>query len=151
MAAPSKIQNVGEAIQWIESGWTYQEIVDEYRRKYNIETTLSMWSNFRHRRGLARRINRDDELIPWAVDPRHRNSYHLAMLRVESRRRNGWELREVDASRLASWKRDVVALDAVVHYDPRTPDGFHLIPRESQDHDLIRQPTAGRTKRHRAE
>lgn len=151
MPARSKIQDETEVIRWMEQGWTYQEIVDEYRRKYNIETTLSMWSNFRRRRGLDRRFNRDDSLVPWSVAQEHRNSYHLAMLRVEGRRRNGFEIRETDRKRLESWLRDVRELNGVVHYDPATVDGFHLVPREAGDTDLIRQPHNGLTRRRRAD
>ena len=71
MPAVSKIQDEAEAIRWIAEGRTYAWIVEEYRRKYAIDTSLSMWSNLRRRKGLDRRIVRDDELIPWAVAPQH--------------------------------------------------------------------------------
>lgn len=152
MPAPSKIQDETEVIRWMEQGWTYQQIVDEYRRKYNIDTTLSMWSNFRRRRGLDRRYSRDETLVPWEIEKRHRNSYHLAMLRAEARRRGGFEMRQSDLKRLESWLQDVRELNAVVHYDPETPDGFYLVPREKADgDDLIRQPKRGLTRRRRAD
>lgn len=46
-----KIVDEGEVIRWFEEGWTYKEMIDEYKRKYNIETVSSMWGSFRRRRG----------------------------------------------------------------------------------------------------
>ncbi|WP_207207318.1 hypothetical protein [Xylanimonas protaetiae] len=153
VAAPTKIVDEREVIRWIEEGRTYRWIQEEYRRKYGIETGLAMWSNVRLRRGLEPRIARDDQLIPWEVALQHRSNYNLAMLRVEARRRAGLDLRETDQRRLDSWLRHVAEVNAVVLYDPQTPDGFSLVPRETGDDDLIRQPTDARlrTKRHRAD
>lgn len=145
----SKIVDESEVIRWFEEGRTYQWMVEEYKRKYNIETVPSLWGNFRRRRGLARRITRDDELIPWHVKPEHRWAYPLAMLRVEGRRRAGREVREEDEARLESWKKMLTEElgDAVVHYDPDTTDGFFYVPREPGDKDLIHQPSRKTTLR----
>ena len=151
MPAVSKIRDEAEAVRWIEEGRTYAWIVEAYLRKYDVETTLSMWSNFRRRRGLSRRIVRDDQLIPWSVDVAHRWAYPLMMLRFEARRRAGAPLGPEDARRLDSWRRDLTSRDAVVLYDAQTPDGFHLVPREAGDEDIIRRPTAGLSKRRRAD
>jgi hypothetical protein len=142
-----KIVNEQEVIRWFEQGKTYQWMTDEYKRKYGIDVALSMWGNFRRRRGLDRRIVRDDELIPWFVREEHRWAYPVAMLRVEARRRAGKELSEEDESRVDSWKAMLEEEDAVVHYDPDTEDGFFYIPRESQDDDLIRRPRQKSTQR----
>lgn len=151
MPAPSKIVDEAEVVRWIQAGWTYREIRDAYRTKYNIETSLSMWSMFRRRKGLDRRINRNSELIPWETRPEHRNNYNLAMLRVEARIREGLDVRDVDRKRHESWLRELMDLNAVVHYDPDTPDGFSLVPRLEGDDDLIRRPRAGLTRRRRAD
>lgn len=144
----SKIQDEQEVIRWIEEGKTYAWIVEEYLRKYNIETVPSMWSNFRARRGLERRIARNDDLIPWEVNREHRWAFPLAMLRVEARRRAGMPLRDVDAKRLASWKDSLADANAVVHYDPDTEEGWFLVPRRKGiDTDLIRQPDHKTTAR----
>lgn len=145
--AAGKIVNEQEVIRWFEEGKTYQWMVEEYRRRYNIETVPSLWGNFRRRRGLARRITRDDELIPWAVNVEHRWAYPLAMLRVEARRRAGRELRDDDSERLESWLQMLKGEDAVVHYDPDTDEGFHYIKRQSGDSDLIHQPARKTTLR----
>ncbi|GAA0967362.1 hypothetical protein [Actinocorallia libanotica] len=142
-----KIQDESEVIRWFEEGRTYQWMVEEYKRKYNIETVPSLWSNFRRRRGLERRIVRDDELIPWEVKEEHRWLYPIAMLRAEGRRRAGKELKENESTRLASWKKMLEEEGVVVHYDPETEDGFFYVPRTPEDNDIIRKPKQKTTKR----
>lgn len=147
----SKIVNEQEVIRWFEEGRTYQWMVDEYRRKYNIETVPSLWGNFRRRRGLTRRITRDDELIPWHVKREHRWAYPLAMLRVEGRVRDGRPIREEDRVRHESWKQMLAEENVVVHYDPDTEEGFFYVPRGEHDQDLIHQPRRKTTVRPRAD
>ncbi|MEV7795896.1 hypothetical protein [Streptomyces sp. NPDC087512] len=149
--AKRKIVDEGEVIRWFEQGWTYQQMTDEYKRKYGIETVSSMWGNFRYRKGLTRRIARNDDLIPWAVKPEHRQLYPVAMLRVEGRRRAGMELDEDRLNRLASWRAMLEEEDAVVHYDPDTAEGFFYVPREPQDDDIIRRPARKTTQRRNAD
>lgn len=151
MGGATKIVDEGEVVRWFDEGRTYQWMVDEYKRKYNIETVPSLWGNFRRRRGLARRINRDDELIPWFVKNEHRWSYPLAMLRVEGRVRAGMEIRPTDAERHATWRRRLDEMNAVVHYDPDTDEGFFYVPREKGDTDIIRRPRAKTTQRRAAD
>lgn len=137
----SKIQDEAEVVRWIEEGKTFRWMSEEYVRKYNIQTVPSLWSNFRRRKGLARRIARNDDLIPWAVRAEHRWGYPLSMLRVEARKRAGMTLREVDRTRLAAWLENLEEADAVVHYDSDTEDGWHYVPRRALiDSDLIRVP-----------
>lgn len=146
----SKIVDESEVIRWFEEGRTYAWMVEEYRRKYNIETVPSLWGNFRRRRGLLRRITRDDDLIPWHVKVEHRWSYPLAMLRVEGRKRAGRELREEDQVRLESWHEMLKEQEASVHYDPDTEEGFFYVPAEPGD-DLIHQPKRKTTPRPNAD
>jgi len=148
----SKIQDEGEITRWFNEGRTYRWMVEEYERKYNITMTQSAFSNFRHRRGLGRRITRNDDLIPWAVNVEHRWAYDLAMLRMEARRRNGAELNPEDAGRLASWRDRLDAGNLVLHYDPDTEEGFWYVPRRpGVDLDLIREPEHKTTQRRLAE
>ncbi len=141
MPARSKIQDGAEVRRWLEEGWTYQEMAEEYARKYNLEISPSMFASYRSRHGLPRRIARDPSLIPWAVKAQHRWSYPLAMLRIEARRRGGFEVRASDNERLASFKRDLYAEGLVVHYDPDTEVGWWLVPRRpGVDLDMIRDP-----------
>lgn len=145
--AAGKIVNESEVIRWFEEGRTYQWMVEEYRRKYNIETVPSLWGNFRRRRGLPRRITRDDELIPWFVKEEHRWAYPLAMLRQEARRRAGRPVSKTWADKLDSFLRNLAEEDAVVHYDPDTEQGFFLVPRQPGDTDIIHEPKRKTTPR----
>ncbi|MFG2923869.1 hypothetical protein ACGFYA_20465 [Streptomyces sp. NPDC048305] len=145
-----KIQNEQEVIRWFEEGKTYQWMIDEYKRKYGIDTRASMWGNFRKRRGLDRRIVRDDELIPWFVKEEHRWAYPLAMLRAEARRRAG-TVTDADRARLTPWLEMLKENNAVVHYDPDTEEGFHFIPRQPEDDDIIHRPDKKTTPRPNAD
>lgn len=137
----SKIQDEGEVIRWLTEGRTYQWIIDEYRRKYNIETTVSMWSNFRSRRGLSRRLAWNEELVPWAVKREHRWRHPVSMLRQEARRRAGMELSPERLANVLAWAEGLREQGLVVHYDPDTVDGFHYVAaRPGIDTDLVRVP-----------
>lgn len=144
----SKIVNEQEIVTWFKEGRTYPWMVQQYRDKYGIEVGVTMFSNFRRRRGLKRRNLRDRNLIPWAVKLEHRYDYNLAMLRLEARVRAGKELTPEEAGRLRTWKRGLEEADAVVHYEPETADGFFLVPRRPGiDKDLVRVPEGGPTSR----
>lgn len=130
-----------EAVRWLEEGKTYQWIVEEYRRKYHVETTISMWAALRRRSGIDNRIVRDEALIPWAVKPEHRHSHAVAMLRAEARQRAGKTLTPLVADMLGTWKEGLARDGAVVHYDADTAEGWWYLPvREGVDLDLIREP-----------
>lgn len=146
-----KIQNEQEVIRWFEEGRTYQWMIDKYKEKYGIDTVPSMWGNFRRRRGLDRRIIRDDDLIPWFVKEEHRWAYPLVMLRTEARRRAGQPVTKTDQGRLATWKKMLEEEDAVVHYDPDTEEGFFYIPRQPEDDDIIHRPPKKTTARPNAD
>jgi hypothetical protein len=148
MAGRSKIQDEQEVLRWFEEGRTYKWMVETYLEKYNIETTIAMWGNFRRRMGLDQRIAWDDQLIPWAIKPEHRTDWPLAMLRREARRRAGFPLSEEHERELNAWiaarKRD----DEVVHYEPDTAEGWFYLPRRPGiDKDLIREPQRATGKR----
>lgn len=144
----SKIVNEQEVVRWFEEGKTYAEMVQLYLDKYNIETVPSMWGNFRRRRGLERRITRDDDLIPWHVQREHRWDYPILMLRKEARRRAGLPLSEDDLHAVEAWKRNLERRNVVVHYEPDTDEGWFLVPRRrGVDTDLIRVPERKTTER----
>ncbi|MFE0104121.1 hypothetical protein [Streptomyces sp. NPDC059009] len=140
---PRKIQNEQEAIRWIEEGKTYAWIVEKYKEKYGIETTVPMWSTFRRRKGIEPRVVRDTNLIPWKIAKEHMLAYPLVMLRSEARMRAGEELKGRAASKLQSWKNMLEETNQVVYYDRDTEDGFFYVPREDSDTDLIRRPKGG--------
>lgn len=148
----SKIVDEGEVIRWFEEGRTYAWMISEYERKYNIETVPSMWGNFRRRRGLDRRNARNDELMPWYIEPQHRWGYPARMLRAEARRRVGMELPPGEEHRLEVWKRHLDEEGVVVHYDGATEQGWFYVPRrEGVDADLIRKPQRKTTTRKAAD
>ncbi|MEU9605473.1 hypothetical protein [Streptomyces sp. NPDC048057] len=146
-----KIQDEGEVIRWFEEGRTYQWMIDKYKEKYGIDTVPSMWGNFRRRRGLDRRIVRDDELIPWFVKEEHRWAYPLVMLRTEARQRAGSPVTPADQARLTAWKQMLEEENAVVHYDPDTEEGFHYVLRQPEDDDIIHRPAKKTTVRPNAD
>lgn len=136
-----KVQDEQEIVRWYQDGWTYQEMVDEYRRKYNMEVSISMFSGVRRRLGLERRILRNQNLIPWIIAPAHRTAYDLNLLRMEARRREGRKLRNGDMGRLNKWLEWMADEGVVVHYDADTVEGFYYIPRRPGiDTDIIRRP-----------
>lgn len=141
MPARSKIQDMSEALRWLEEGRTYQWMVDEYDRKYRVETTISMWSGLRRRTGIPTRIVRDEALVPWAVKEEHRHGNAIGLLRAEARRRAGKPLTPATAETLEVWLSGLAQDGTVVHYDPDTAEGWWYVPRrEGIDEDLIREP-----------
>jgi hypothetical protein len=148
----SKIVNEQEVIRWYEEGRTYQWMVEEYERRYALRVVPSTFGNFRRRRGLERRITRNDDLIPWHVKHEHRWAYPLQMLRAEARRRAGRGVRDDDMSRLEPWLDKLRQSGAVVHYEPETEQGFFYVPRRpGVDVDLIREPELKTTLRRAAD
>lgn len=130
-----------EALRWLEEGRTYQWCVDEYRRKYHVETTISMWSALRRRNGIDTRIVRDESLIPWAVSAEHRHAHAVSMLRAEARRRAGRTLTPQMEEMVNAWLEGLARDDLVVHYDPDTRGGWSYVPRRVDvDRDLICEP-----------
>ncbi|MFJ7202083.1 hypothetical protein ACIQWR_00900 [Streptomyces sp. NPDC098789] len=150
MGRVSKVQNHDEAKRWLKEGKSYAWMVETYKEKYSVDTTPTYWAVYRNRNDLPLRIARDNDLIPWQVEEKHRWAYDLVMLRFEARRRavangdpNLKALAEADATRLESWKKSLDKESAVVYYDPTTEDGFFLVPREEEDADIVRKIRPG--------
>lgn len=144
----SKIVDHAEVRRWFEQGWTYQQMVDEYVNKYNIETTIAMWGNYRRRNGLESRNVWDVELIPWRVKQEHHALNPVVMLRKLARRRAGAPLTPDTDHQLDAWLAGLEREDLVVHYDPDTVEGFFYVPRRpGVDLSVIREP--GRVERRR--
>lgn len=129
-----------EVLRWFDEGLTYKQMVERTWDKYHLELGVSAFGNFRRRKGLANRIPRDTDLIPWHVKPEHEAHAFLAYLRKEARRRNGFTLTELEAKRVDNFLAKLKANNAVVHYDPETARGWHLVPRTEDDTDIIRRP-----------
>ena len=124
----------------LDKGMTRQEIADEVFRRTGHTVTLNAISMAIKRGGLGRERRRYDDLIPWRVRQEHDGHYAQACLRLEARRRRGEPLTASDKKRLSSWLRKLDAGKVVVHYQPDSPDGFYLVPREPSDTDIIRRP-----------
>lgn len=141
MGASSKVVNEREVIRWLEEGRTYRWIVEEYRRRYDVETTVSMWAAIRRRQGIEPRLVRDPNLVPWYVKPEHRHAWPVTMLRGEARRRAGKPLTHKMEEMVDAFIRGLKADNTVVHYDPETEEGWWYVPpRPGVDTDLIRVP-----------
>lgn len=140
----SKIVDEQEVLRWFRDGWTAPEMIDYYRRVYNIETSPSMWGNFRKRHALPAKNVRDTTLIPWQVEERHRFKYPLELLRLEAQVRAGRVLSGEDAARHDSFLKRLQEKKEVVEYRPDTDEGFHYVPRQAQDTDIIRRPRQAR-------
>lgn len=137
----AKLQNTDEFKRWYTDGKSYEWIIEQYQRKYDLDITASAIGNWRARLGLPRRQQRDMGLIPWAVQPQHRYRHALAMLRAEGRRRAGEPLSDIQSERLGRWREFMKDENCVVHYDPDTEDGFFYVPRRpGVDDDYIRVP-----------
>lgn len=148
----AKIQDEQELIRWFDEGRTYRWMVEEYERKYNLQVGMSMFSNFRKRRGLARRIVRDDDLIPWSVKMEHRYAYPVMNLRHEARRRAGEPISPRMSAQVDGWLRNLNSDNLVVHYDPDTEQGWFYVPRrDGIDTDIIRAPKRKTTMRANAD
>ena len=129
-----------EVLRWFDEGLTYRQMVQRTWDKYHLEIGISAFGNFRRRKGLEARVARDEDLIPWSVKPEHEAHAFLAYLRKEARRRQGYSLTDVEVKRVDNFLRKLAEANVVVHYDPETERGWHLVPREAQDTDIIRRP-----------
>jgi hypothetical protein len=137
----SKVVNVDEARRWILERRSYQWIIAQYRERYQVETTVTMWSNFRRRQGIETRNVRDESLIPWRVERPHRGAYLAEMLRLEARQRVDAKLSDRERHRLGLFRASLAENDAVIHYDPDSENGFYYVQRrDGVDRDIIREP-----------
>lgn len=141
MGAPNKIVNHGQVEGWIREGKTYKWISDEHERLHGVRLSPAALSTFRERCGIPRRQVRDIDLMPWAVEERHRYLLPALMLRALARRRTGAELDEQAAKKLDSWLERLQSDDLVVTYVKGSDEGFFLVPRrKGVDTDVIRVP-----------
>ncbi len=147
-----KIQDESEVLRWFEEGKPYEEMREIYRTKYNIETSQSLWSAFRRRKGLDRRNIRDEDLIPWTIQDEHRWLHAPKMLRAEARLRAGLEVSEANQDELEAFKERLEHTDRVVYYDPDTEEGFFYVPRRPGiDDDMVRKPDSNDATRRSAD
>lgn len=139
----TKLRDEAEFRRWWDEGREYKWIVQQYKQKYNEDTTPSMFSNWRAKLGLqARAARRNLSLIPWNVQDRHDFRREMKYLRLEARVRAGLDIGSRDAVLLKSWVDTLKRHNIVVHYEPDTEEGFFYVARRmGVDTDLIRVPT----------
>jgi hypothetical protein len=149
VAAKTKIVDLHEVLRWFSEGRTYQWMVEQYKTKYEVSTSISMWGNLRRGYGLDRRTTQNDDLLPWKLREEDRFAYPALMLRLEARRREGKEadMRPVDRARLVNWLKGLQERDVVIAYDYGDKVGFSEQPRLPEDDDIIRRPVAATGKR----
>lgn len=83
--------------------------------------------------------------LPWRVRYRHRSGLYFVMVRIAACLSAGHDVDARDTSRLRAFARQLRADGLVIHYEPRTLQGWWLVPRrEGIDLDLIREPGRSR-------
>ena len=112
----------------IDEGWTYPQMVDLYRDKYEVETSVSMWSRFAKRSGGRRVGERFPLAAPWVMRAKEpRNSHYRTGLRVLAAIEQGKSVSD-EGRRVAARLRRVLGADLVVDY-AGDADAMVLVPR----------------------
>lgn len=138
---PSKIVDEVEARRLLlDEGWTYPQMVDLYRDKYGVETSVSMWSRFAKRSGGSRIGERFPLAAPWVMRAKEpRNSHYRTGLRALAAIEQGKSVSD-EGRQVAARLRRVLGADLVVDYDGDA-DAMVLVPRrEGVDKWWIRDP-----------
>lgn len=138
------VPNATQMRRYLERGLSQQQIADQWAADSNKRVSRAAIGMAIIRYGLesAHSRGRYDDLIPWKVEPGHRQHKQLKYLRLESRRRRGLSLTAAELRRLESWKLALKQANAVIYYEPRTEEGFFWVNREPEDKDLVRMPEA---------
>ena len=140
MARQRVIEDWAELERLFRSGMSPKQISETYAER-GVVVAPGTLAVIRHRKGWNRVHLDHSALLPWLVRKEHRGAHHQRMLRLESTLRQGGEVDERNRRLLESWKKQLKAEDAVVHYQPDTPQGWFLVPRRpGVDTDLIRVP-----------
>lgn len=131
-------------LRWLAEGVTQSEIVDRLA-DMGIETSQSAVSMLKARhatgaREAAMRTVTRAELIPWKLQPQHRQLHAAKMLRAKSRLDRGEGVGDIQRRQLETWLAGLEADQACIHYDPETEQGFWRVPRRSGIDGIIRDP-----------
>ena len=143
MPAPRYIPSLSVLLRWREEGLTHQEMADRVYAREGVRVTRSAVSAALSRAGETHRIRYDD-VIPWErIRIEHNQEYPLTMLRLLARKERGLDMSDDQAHRLDRWLERMDEEDAVVHYEPRSKDGFYYVPRKPEDGTgYVRRPKA---------
>lgn len=142
MPKPRKLPSESILRKWVEvEGLTHAEIVDRIREESGHEVSRSSVSAALSRAGYTHRVRYDDE-IPWPkISVDHNASFPLFMLRTQARINRGLPVKKRDKARLEEWKQELRNEGLVVHYEPRSPEGwFYVKARPGIDTGLVRVP-----------
>ena len=136
------VPNKTEMKHYLSRGMTQQQIADAWGEKTGTRPSRSAIGMALVRYGLkaSKPRPRYEELLPWRVRAEHKMHYDARMLRLEGRVRAGKPVSQDLLDDLVAWKQRLAELDAVVHYEPDTEEGFWFVKREPQDDDIIRKP-----------
>lgn len=141
MTRPTKIVDEDEARRLLlDEGWTYPQMVDLYREKYGVETSITMWSRFVKRSGGRRVGERFPLATPWVMRANEpRNSHYRKGLRALAAIEQGKSVSD-EGRQIAARLRRALGSDLVVDYDGDA-DAMVLVPRrEGVDKWWIRDP-----------
>lgn len=119
---------------------TQAEIAEAIAARTNYQVSRSAVSVALSRAGLTKRV-RYATTLPWRLKVQHSDAYDAYMLRLAGRMEQGKPLSPDEKKRFASWKRRLDEAGCVVHYEPRSEQGFWWVPRRpGVDRGLIREP-----------
>lgn len=122
-----------ELIKMVEQGMTHQAIADKVSAEEGQPVSRSAVSAALHRAGASKNNHRYKDVIPWTVHSAHAGAYHVRMLRLVGRRRQGLPMNEDETQRLNRWLSELDRLNAVVAYAPHTAMGFHYVERDEPE------------------
>lgn len=143
--AIQRVPGKGELKRYLNSGMTQAQIVEAWADDSGERVSRSAIAMAIARFGLKSAHQRPEyrDLLPWTVAEEHRHHIDARMLRLEGRRRAGGELSEGELRWLTNWKNELERVNAVVHYERDTDEGFFWVPREAHTHDLIWEDPPG--------
>lgn len=140
------VPNKTEMERYIERGLTQAQIAKDWSERTNTSVSRSAIAMAIQRYGLTPKRTRPryEDTIPWRVRDEHKHHRDAKMLRLAGRFMRGLSVSEEDRRRLASWRRLLAEMDAVITYDPDTEEGFWWVARDvaqgDDENDLIRRP-----------
>lgn len=128
--------------RYLDEGMTHKEIAEKVSKETGHKVSRSTVSVAISRAGLSDRVRYDD-VIPWErIKVEHNTEYPLQMLRLLARTERGLPVSVDQRERLERWMERLDEENAVVHYEPRSEQGFWYVPREKGDKGYIRTPKA---------
>lgn len=140
MAAPRRLPPVEQLAELVEQGFTHTQIADMLTQETGQKITRSAVSVALSRARLTT-PKKDLRTAPWEVRAMHQNRFDLQMLRVHKRLEEGKPATDKDMKRYRSWRQRLDAEDAVIHYEPRSMQGFWWVRRRPGiDTGLVRLP-----------